>query len=224
MLLRLSIIVAFAVFVGVSEGSLTKYQRLDALLQNYDKRLRPGGNEPLNLTFSSYMLQVDDINLVKKEVKLVFYFRQYWTDERLDVTEDTVLRSPDDLWTPDMYIVNEVKEPALESEHYVKISPGGEVLWSQRLTKKIKAGCMKKFEKQGEKNFKIEMESYGYRADNLAFQAVDSDKFLHSFDTQHLDAGCISMESFEHKVTVSETLSGAYNRLTLTLKLKKKHM
>ena len=44
------------------------------------------------------------------------------------IIKETVLRSPEDLWTPDMFIVNEVKEPAVDTEHFVRISPGGKYL------------------------------------------------------------------------------------------------
>jgi len=192
-------------------------------VQDYDSRLRPGGDQPIKMKFSSYMLRVDDIYAEKGEIRIMFYFRQFWTDERLNVKEETVLSSAEGLWTPDTYIINERKEPPMETEHFIRIRPGGEVLWSQRLTKQIKCGCMKKFIESGESTCDIEMESYGYKTKDVVYEEnTDNDAFLYEKVTQHLDTGCVSMVGFEHEVVVQELLSGFYNRLTMKLTLKKK--
>ena len=66
------------------------------------------------------------------------------------------------LWHPDLFFVNEMKLPIVNEENFVKISPGGEVLWSKRITKKISCSECKKESHKGSHQSRIEVTNYGH--------------------------------------------------------------
>ena len=106
--------------------------------KSYDARLRPGGEEPLTVSLSGYILQLDEVDLAKSEITLSMYLRQFWTDERLKISKKVVINDIAGLWHPDTFIVNEKKMAATAEEQFVRILPTGEVLYSRRVTAKFR--------------------------------------------------------------------------------------
>lgn len=52
--------------------------------------MRPGGNASVSVAVSGYVLQLNSVDLQRKEVEVMMYLRQFWTDERLAALTETV--------------------------------------------------------------------------------------------------------------------------------------
>ena len=68
----------------------TPYNQLDSIMESYDRRMRPGGNASVSVAVSGYVLQLNSVDLQRKEVEVMMYLRQFWTDERLAALTETV--------------------------------------------------------------------------------------------------------------------------------------
>ncbi|KAM7439671.1 hypothetical protein ABFA07_010991 [Porites harrisoni] len=162
------------------EGNKTVTEVLDSLLtkEHYDSRLRPnyeGG--PVEVTVGFWVLSINAINVVDMDFLLDIFFRQEWTDERLDhglnktmFLSNTVI---DRIWMPDTYFVN-AKHGSFHkiTTHniMIMIMPGGVVKYNARIT--IKAACpmdLRKFPMDTQ-HCPLSVESYGYSKEHIKFK------------------------------------------------------
>jgi hypothetical protein len=112
---------------------------------SYDRLLSPAAatGGPVTVQLGLFVLAVPGVRHLTSgsgmEMTLDLYFRQFWTDPRLEAEggggpgEKVVAGKElaDLLWKPDTFFVNELHSET--KEVFVRVQPGGEVLWSQRL-------------------------------------------------------------------------------------------
>jgi len=206
----------------------TPYNQLDSIMENYDRRMRPGGNASVSVAVSGYVLQLNSVDLQRKEVEVMMYLRQFWTDERLAaLTETAKLDDVSSLWHPDLFFVNEMKLPIVNEENFVKISPGGEVLWSKRITKKISCSeCKKESHKELLMADKatpctMRLESYGSNAEDMVLTIKEGEGQSFQADQERT---FMDQESTERKIKKivgeshsTETPTGTYSTVDVTL-------
>ncbi|GIY70201.1 gamma-aminobutyric acid receptor subunit beta [Caerostris darwini] len=119
---------------------------------------------------------------------LDFYFRQAWTDDRLSFTPRTGFESltvgaevADRIWVPDTFFVNEKSayfHKATTQNTFLRISAGGEVFRSIRLT--VTAGCpmdLQYFPMDRQVCF-LEIESFGYTMRDIRYKWGDGEKSI----------------------------------------------
>ncbi|EDO37555.1 predicted protein [Nematostella vectensis] len=160
----------------MNESEMTSL--LDNLIQGYDPRLRPDfGGDPVTVTVGFWVLSIDAINVIDMDYRMDFFLRQLWRDPRLKHRfDDTLALSNtmlDKIWVPDTYFVNS-KMSKFHSvttiNKMLSISPDGLVHYNSRVT--VKASCamnLRMFPKDVQ-NCNIDIESYGYSADNVQYQ------------------------------------------------------
>ena len=127
---------------------------------------------------------------------LEMYFRQSWTDPRLEFSEPKPSRFSkitggrdllEEIWVPDTFFVNELGS---ESRNIAVWIQDGEVKWSQR----VRVTCSQlstgrdfsafPFDTQ---QFTLEAESFGYSAADLRYRWEDEDSFILSPDIDFYD-------------------------------------
>ncbi|XP_071787170.1 gamma-aminobutyric acid receptor subunit alpha-2-like [Asterias amurensis] len=128
---------------------------LDQLTNNYDKNLRPGiKGPPVTIQCDIFALSIGPVVEINLEFHIDVFFRQRWTDPRLKFNSSSVEMLPlntimlESIWYPDTYFFNGRKckrHTVTTPNRLFRISPGGNVLYTQRLT--IKAECMMNLEK-----------------------------------------------------------------------------
>lgn len=218
--LLLLLLVAGAALVSPAPTSISDseaYAQLDHILKDYDLRVRPGDSQkPVQVSVSCYILGIADVDRENRDITISMYLRHFWTDERLKVAKKLTLHSLENLWHPDTFVVNEKKIGVHDSpaENFIRIQPEGEVLWSQRITKKL--SCPNS-EVNGEMSCSMELESYGYNADEVLYALKEGEEsFL--FGTA-LEVPGISIAEVKPSVQIVSIPSGSYSRVHLEIKL-----
>ncbi|XP_038057920.1 gamma-aminobutyric acid receptor subunit alpha-2-like [Patiria miniata] len=123
---------------------------LDHLTTNYDKNLRPGiKGPPIVIQSDIFALSVGPVVEIDLEFSIDVFFRQRWTDPRLQFNSSSVEMLQlntimlESIWYPDTYFFNgrrSKRHTVTTPNRLFRISPEGKVLYTQRLT--LKAECM----------------------------------------------------------------------------------
>nr|WMV64429.1 GABA-gated anion channel Rdl subunit variant [Pardosa pseudoannulata] len=157
--------------------------------QGYDKRVRPNyGGPPVIVSVTMFILSISSVSEVLMDFTLDFYFRQAWTDDRLSFTPRTGFESltvgaevADRIWVPDTFFVNEKSayfHKATTQNTFLRISAGGEVFRSIRLT--VTAGCpmdLQYFPMDRQVCY-LEIESFGYTMRDIRYKWGDGEKSI----------------------------------------------
>ncbi|KAK2168692.1 hypothetical protein LSH36_15g18025 [Paralvinella palmiformis] len=155
---------------------------VDELLdpKRYDRRVRPGvdSGKPVIVSLDMFVNSISSLDEVKMEYVLSIFMRQRWIDDRLNFTtytNDVTLNYNmfDQLWVPDLFIKNEKKATFHQitvPNRLLKLSPNGQVYYSQRLTLTLSCGMHLKYYPMDNQTCKIELESYGYTTKDLIFE------------------------------------------------------
>ncbi|XP_035215371.1 gamma-aminobutyric acid receptor subunit beta-like isoform X3 [Stegodyphus dumicola] len=157
--------------------------------QGYDRRVRPNyGGPPVIVSVTMFILSISSVSEVLMDFTLDFYFRQAWTDDRLSFTPRTGFESltvgaevADRIWVPDTFFVNEKSayfHKATTQNTFLRISAGGEVFRSIRLT--VTAGCpmdLQYFPMDRQVCF-LEIESFGYTMRDIRYKWGDGEKSI----------------------------------------------
>ncbi|XP_035215383.1 gamma-aminobutyric acid receptor subunit beta-like isoform X5 [Stegodyphus dumicola] len=135
-----------------------------------------------------FILSISSVSEVLMDFTLDFYFRQAWTDDRLSFTPRTGFESltvgaevADRIWVPDTFFVNEKSayfHKATTQNTFLRISAGGEVFRSIRLT--VTAGCpmdLQYFPMDRQVCF-LEIESFGYTMRDIRYKWGDGEKSI----------------------------------------------
>jgi hypothetical protein len=149
-------------------------------LSGYNPDIRPTVSNETFLTkvaVDFYVVNIESFDQNQGLLKLHLIFRQRWPDSRLSYgdalpsecfTNTSTINVPssmiDSVWTPDLFIINEVevrKHDLFHRNIYVRLSPDGGILLSQRISLTLTCPELK----TGECSAKIE--SYGLKADEL---------------------------------------------------------
>ncbi|KAL3880818.1 hypothetical protein ACJMK2_033025, partial [Sinanodonta woodiana] len=117
-------------------------EALDRMLMYYDKRIRPDyGGDPVEVTVNFNVRSMGPISEMDMIFTMDCYFRQIWTDKRLAMNIsglDTValnIQILDRIWFPDTVFYNGMKSflhMITTPNRFIRIHPGGKVLFSQR--------------------------------------------------------------------------------------------
>ncbi|CAL1278779.1 unnamed protein product [Larinioides sclopetarius] len=136
-----------------------------------------------------FILSISSVSEVLMDFTLDFYFRQSWTDDcGLSFTPRTEFESltvgaevADRIWVPDTFFVNEKSayfHKATTQNTFFRISAGGEVFRSIRLT--VTAGCpmgLQYFPMDRQVCF-LEIESFGYTMRDIRYKWGDGEKYI----------------------------------------------
>lgn len=154
---------------------------LDSVLKNYDKRVRPNyGGPPVEVGITMLILGISSVSEVDMDFTMDFYFRQFWTDERLAVSSpqwDNRLSIGseviDKIWIPDTFFANEKKayfHMATTANSFLRIGSDGGIIRSMRLT--VTGACfmnLRHFPMDGQR-CSLEIESFGYTAKDVVYK------------------------------------------------------
>ncbi|XP_013401390.1 glycine receptor subunit alpha-1-like [Lingula anatina] len=140
---------------------------------NHDGRLRPhlAEGKPTNVTVQIMLNAFGEFNEAAMDFSVDLILRQYWNDPRLafktfNLNRTTAFTLSDkilkDIWVPDLFFANEKhawRHDITTPNVLVRISPSGDVLYSQRI--KLKLACLYDFLKfpMDNQTCKIEMRS-----------------------------------------------------------------
>ena len=127
---------------------------------------------------------------------LEMYFRQIWTDPRLEFSEPKPSRFTkitggrevlEAIWVPDTFFVNELASESMDMAVWIQ---DGRITWSQR----VRVTCSQLTTGQDfttfpwdTQLFTLEAESFGYSAADLTYSWEDEDSFLLSPDINFYD-------------------------------------
>ena len=119
------------------------YQGLQSV-SVYDKRIRPNhAAAPVKVTVSAFVISLSDYDARNMRAQVDMYFRQAWNDSRLAHGGDSLFGGSELrelIWRPDTFFANSIKgsrHASTVDNTFVRISPSGEVLVSERLTQTI---------------------------------------------------------------------------------------
>ena len=166
-------------------------------------------------------------------MSLDIYFRQHWTDGRLqfgprDYTtqiNDTKIvggrEITEQIWTPDTFFVNE--RSSSSKECFVRLLPSGSVLWSQRVSLTVVDSADLRDFPWDTQESRIELESFGQTRAGIdySWQMADTDGDL-GLNSAQISATAMTMNDLSvvgHNVAtvVANTPSGNYSRLVYTM-------
>uniref|UniRef100_A0A3Q4AWN2 Uncharacterized protein n=1 Tax=Mola mola TaxID=94237 RepID=A0A3Q4AWN2_MOLML len=203
-------------------------ETVDKLLKGYDIRLRPDfGGAPVAVGMSIDVASIDMVSEVNMDYTLTMYFQQYWRDKRLayigiplNLTLDN--RVADQLWVPDTYFLNDKKSfvhGVTVKNRMIRLHPDGTVLYGLRIT--TTAACMMDLRRYplDEQNCTLEIESYGYTTDDIEFYWKGGGSAVTGVTRIELPQFSIVDYKLVSRNVVFST--GAYPRLSLSLKLKR---
>ncbi|CAL4148031.1 unnamed protein product, partial [Meganyctiphanes norvegica] len=160
-------------------------------------------------------------NKIEQSVQLTF--RQLWTDERLvfDDSEGRIkylsLSEKDKIWTPDLFFKNEKKghfHNIIEPNMYIRIFPGGQVLYSTRVSLTLSCPMDLKLYPMDKQECKILVASYGKTADDLALLWKEHDPVQ---ITRNLHLPRFSLQRFTTDYCNTKTNTGEYSCLVVNM-------
>ncbi|KAK6172963.1 hypothetical protein SNE40_016511 [Patella caerulea] len=148
---------------------------LDGLLHGYDKRVRPyskGG--PVTVNADILLRSMGPISELEMSYSLDCYFRQTWVDKRLsmNISLENVslgIKILERIWHPDTVFYNghnSYLHIITTPNKFLRISPDGGILYSQRLT--IRANCMMNLKK-----FPLDVQQCPLRFGSFAYSTAD---------------------------------------------------
>ncbi|XP_043913549.1 gamma-aminobutyric acid receptor subunit gamma-4-like [Protopterus annectens] len=154
-------------------------QMLNALLSNYDNKLRPDiGIKPTVIDVDIYVNSIGPVSVIHMEYTIDIFFAQTWYDRRLKFNgslETLTLNSNmvNHIWIPDTFFRNSKRADShwiTTPNQLLRISNDGKVLYTLRLT--IEAECQLQLQ-----NFPMDthscplvFSSYGYPKDEIIYR------------------------------------------------------
>ncbi|XP_048471086.1 gamma-aminobutyric acid receptor subunit delta isoform X1 [Rhincodon typus] len=153
---------------------------------------------------------------------MTVFLRQIWKDERLSYnhTNKTLgldSRFVDKLWLPDTYIVNAKSawfhDVTVENK-LIRLQPNGVILYSIRITSTISCDMDLTKYPMDEQECMLDLESYGYSADDIVYNWSDNQDQIHGLDQIQLAQFTITNYYFVTEMTNFK--SGITTVLTMT--------
>ncbi|XP_078413815.1 gamma-aminobutyric acid receptor subunit delta isoform X3 [Cetorhinus maximus] len=196
---------------------------LDDLMKGYARNFRPGiGGPPLNVALAIEVASIDHISEANMDYTMTVFLRQIWKDERLSYnhTNKTLgldSRFVDKLWLPDTYIVNAKSawfhDITVENK-LIRLQPDGVILYSIRITSTIACDMDLTKYPMDEQECMLDLESYGYSADDIVYNWSDNQDQIHGLDQIQLAQYTITNYYFVTEMTNFK--SGITTVLTMT--------
>ncbi|XP_055515523.1 gamma-aminobutyric acid receptor subunit delta isoform X2 [Leucoraja erinacea] len=200
---------------------------LDELMKGYARNFRPGiGGPPLNVALAIEVASIDHISEANMEYTMTVFLRQIWRDDRLSYnhTNKTLgldSRFVDKLWLPDTYIVNAKSawfhDVTVENK-LIRLQPDGVILYSIRITSTVACDMDLTKYPMDEQECMLDLESYGYSAEDIIYEWSDNQDQIHGLDEIQLAQFTITHYYF---VTEMNFKSGQFPRLSLRFRLRR---
>ncbi|XP_038629286.1 gamma-aminobutyric acid receptor subunit delta isoform X2 [Scyliorhinus canicula] len=201
---------------------------LDDLMKGYARNFRPGiGGPPLNVALAIEVASIDHISEANMDYTMTVFLRQIWKDERLSYnhTNKTLgldSRFVDKLWLPDTYIVNAKSawfhDVTVENK-LIRLQPDGVILYSIRITSTVACDMDLTKYPMDEQECMLDLESYGYSADDIVYNWSDNQDQIHGLDEIQLAQYTITNYYFVTEMTNFK--SGQFPRLSLRFQLRR---
>ncbi|XP_078094753.1 gamma-aminobutyric acid receptor subunit delta [Mustelus asterias] len=202
---------------------------LDDLMKGYARNFRPGiGGPPLNVALAIEVASIDHISEANMDYTMTVFLRQIWKDERLSYnrTNKTLgldSRFVDKLWLPDTYIVNAKSawfhDVTVENK-LIRLQPDGVILYSIRITSTIACDMDLTKYPMDEQECMLDLESYGYSADDIVYNWSDNQDQIHGLDQIQLAQYTITNYYFVTEMTNFKS-AGQFPRLSLHFQLRR---
>ena len=165
-------------------------------------------------------------------MSLDIYFRQHWTDARLQFgsRDDSLINDTkivggreisEQIWTPDTFFVNE--RSSSSKECFVRLLPSGSVLWSQRISVTVVNYAILTDFPWDTQESRIELESFGQTTAGIDYSWKmadrDTDSEINSAQISFTALARSDMSVVGHNVArvVADLPSGNYSRLIYTV-------
>ncbi|XP_031567075.1 glycine receptor subunit alphaZ1-like isoform X2 [Actinia tenebrosa] len=210
-----------------SASNINVTEFLNSLLLGYDKRLRPNfGGPPVNVTITTFIEFIGDIDEINMEFTTILYFRQYWDDPRLAYKDSEYKKrlsfNPDMLkfiWVPDTHfpgIKDGAKHDITATNEVIRIFPNGTILYSMRL--KVTSQCsmdLRNFPMDKQK-CKLKMEAFSYDEEEmtLAWHPINPVNVA-----KGIEIPSYSLEDVTWYTGKEEFTTGSYSLLTVQFEL-----
>ncbi|GCB79291.1 hypothetical protein scyTo_0015955, partial [Scyliorhinus torazame] len=202
---------------------------LDDLMKGYARNFRPGiGGPPLNVALAIEVASIDHISEANMDYTMTVFLRQIWKDDRLSYnhTNKTLgldSRFVDKLWLPDTYIVNAKSawfhDVTVENK-LIRLQPDGVILYSIRITSTIACDMDLTKYPMDEQECMLDLESYGYSADDIVYNWSDNQDQIHGLDEIQLAQYTITNYYFVTEMTNFKS-AGQFPRLSLHFQLRR---
>ncbi|XP_069774417.1 gamma-aminobutyric acid receptor subunit delta isoform X3 [Narcine bancroftii] len=196
---------------------------LDDLMKGYARNFRPGiGGPPLNVALAIEVASIDHISEANMEYTMTVFLRQIWKDERLSYnhTNKTLgldSRFVDKLWLPDTYIVNAKSawfhDVTVENK-LIRLQPDGVILYSIRITSTVACDMDLTKYPMDEQECMLDLESYGYSAEDIVYKWSDNQDQIHGLDQIQLAQFTITNYYFVTEMMNFKS-AGQFPRLSL---------
>ncbi|XP_018408594.1 PREDICTED: gamma-aminobutyric acid receptor subunit delta isoform X2 [Nanorana parkeri] len=163
-----------------------------------------------------------------EEYTMTVFLRQSWRDERLSYnhTNKTLgfdSRFVEKLWLPDTFIVNAKSawfhDVTVENK-LIRLQPDGVILYSSRITSTISCDMDLTKYPMDEQECLLDLESYGYSAEDILYHWSDTQEQIHGLDKLELAQFTITDYKFTKEVMNFKS-AGQFPRLTLHFQLKR---
>eukprot|EP00794_Sanderia_malayensis_P007100 gene7100-7903_t len=169
------------------------------LLKGYDKRIRPKfQGPPIDVALEMLISNVFDVSEVNNQFAVEIYLRQFWNDERLQLSKFNYTRplflnseSIKELWIPSTYFVKSksaFRHHITTDNVLLRVSPNGDVFYSQRLS--VTASCIMdlRYFPHDYQQCKLNMESYAYQDTDLTYSwAKEMPRYAENIRSQVFD-------------------------------------
>nr|AWJ68183.1 putative GABA receptor 1 [Hirudo verbana] len=201
---------------------------IDALLRNYDKRLRPNyKGDPVVVGVTMFVTRISSISEINMDFTLDFSLKQCWKDTRLvhdeSGEEELILSSEilDQIWRPDTFFVNAKSatlHTATAKNAFVRIKNVGFVTQSLRLTVTAMCSMDLRLFPMDIQICSLEIESYAYPMEHILYSWNDGPNKSVTFH-EDLYLPHFKLKEFRISEKLDVISTGNYSRLVLQLKL-----
>ncbi|XP_078281187.1 gamma-aminobutyric acid receptor subunit delta isoform X1 [Rhinoraja longicauda] len=202
---------------------------LDELMKDYARNFRPGiGGPPLNVALAIEVASIDHISEANMEYTMTVFLRQIWKDERLSYNHSNMTlgldsRFVDKLWLPDTYIVNAKSawfhDVTVENK-LIRLQPNGAILYSIRITSTVACDMDLTKYPMDEQECMLDLESYGYSAEDIVYKWSDNQDQIHGLDEIQLAQFTITNYYFVTEMMNFKS-AGQFPRLSLRFRLRR---
>ncbi|XP_069804111.1 gamma-aminobutyric acid receptor subunit delta isoform X1 [Dendropsophus ebraccatus] len=202
---------------------------LEGLMKGYARKFRPGiGGPPVIVAVDIEVTSIDHISEVNMEYTMTVFLRQSWRDERLSYNHTNKTLGFDSrfvgkLWLPDTFIVNAKSawfhDVTVENK-LIRLQPDGVIMYSSRITSTVSCDMDLTKYPLDEQECKLDLESYGYSAEDILYNWSETQEQIHGLDKLELAQFTITDYKFTKEVMNFKS-AGQFPRLTLRFQLKR---
>ncbi|XP_029444281.1 gamma-aminobutyric acid receptor subunit gamma-1 [Rhinatrema bivittatum] len=211
----------------IHEGDFTHI--LNALLQGYDSKLRPGiGVRPTVIETDIYVNSIGPVDPINMEYTIDIIFAQTWYDNRLKFNSSMKVLMLNSnmvgkIWIPDTFFRNSRKSDAhwiTTPNRLLRIWNDGRVLYTLRLT--INAECYLQLHNfpMDEHSCPLEFSSYGYPKNEIEYKWKK--KSVKVADQKYWRLYQFAFVGLRNTTGISHTLSGDYIIMTIFFDLSRR--